>query len=244
LTPTLPVVLVVAAAAFLVGVGKGGLSGFGPMLTVLVSTAMPPTVAIGVLLPLLIVGDVFALWAHWGGWDRSLLARLLPGGIVGVGAASFSLSAISERALELVLVGVTAAFILYRLVETRLPDLELRPRSWHGVVAGASSGVTSTIAHAGGPPVAIYLLLTRTTSRHYVATSALFFAVVNWLKVPGYVGAGVFDAELTLRLAPTALLIPPGILIGRSAIRRISQQAFDRFILASLVGGAILLLID
>jgi hypothetical protein len=111
------------------------------------------------------------------------------------------------------------------------------------VVAGASSGVTSTIAHAGGPPIAIYLLLVRATSRYYVATSALFFAVVNWLKVPGYLGAGVFDAGLIVRLAPTAALIPPGILIGRWAMGRISQQTFDRLILASLTAGAVLLLI-
>jgi uncharacterized membrane protein YfcA len=224
-------------------VSKGGLSGIGPLLTVFLSTAMPATVAIGVLLPLLIVGDVFALWAHWKRWDRALLIRLLPGGVAGVAAASFGLRAISERTLQLALVAVTVVFITYRLIESRLPDIELRPRPWHGVVAGTSSAITSTIAHAGAPPIAIYLLLSRTTRRHYVATSALFFAVVNWLKVPAYIGAGVFDADLVVGLAPAALLIPPGILIGRWAVVRISQQTFDRFILASLATGAVLLLI-
>ena len=240
--PALTTYLVVATAAFAIGVAKGGLSGIGPVLTLFVSLAVPPKVAIGVLLPLLIVGDSFALWAHWRRWDTALVLRLLPGGLAGVAVASVGLRAVSERALELLIVAVTVLFVSYRLVEPRLSSGRIVVRPWHAGVAGVASGVTSTVAHVGGPPIAIYLLLARTPARVYVASSVLFFAAVNWLKVPGYVAAGLFDVGLLVRLSPTALLIPPGILFGRWIIERISQEWFDRLILLSLVGGGVLLL--
>ena len=246
---TAAVFAAVAGAALLIGISKGGLSIGGPALTILLSLAMPATVAIGVLLPLLILGDCLALWAHWRRWDGRLLLRLLPGGVVGVALASLWLRSISERALQLVLVAVTLVFVTHQLVRPLLAARSagageaVPARPGLGVVAGTVSGVTSTVAHVGGPPIAIYLLLIRTPSRSYVATSVAFFAVTNWLKVPGYLAAGLLDAELLWRLAPTALLVPPGIWVGRWAVLRISQTTFDRLVLASLAVGAVLLLV-
>lgn len=241
---TTEVVVAVGAAAFLLGVAKGGLSGLGPMLTLLVAAAVPTSVAIGVLLPLLMIGDGFALWAHWGHWDRAILRRLLPGGLIGVAIASFFLRSLSETALRLFLAAITIAFVLYRLAEPRLRERSRRsgpidPR-WAGV-AGSAAGITSTIAHVGGPPVSMYLLTAKVSPRPFVATAAVFFFIVNWLKVPGYIGAGLFEVDLLVSLAPTALLIPPGIVAGRWFVTHVPQRIFDQVILASLVVGAVLL---
>ncbi|MFV0258039.1 MAG: sulfite exporter TauE/SafE family protein [Acidimicrobiales bacterium] len=238
------VAVVVGLAAVLIGVSKGGLSVGGPVLTILVSLALPAKVAIGVLLPLLIVGDVFAVAAHWGRWDRDLLVQLLPGGLVGVGMASVGLAGMSERSLQLIIAVVTLSFVVLRLVEAWLAQLRLRPGAVPGTMAGVASGVASTVAHVGGPPIAIYLLAIRTPSTVYVATSALFFAVINWLKVPGYLAAGLFDPALLIRTAPAALLIPPSVVIGRWAVHRLSQRSFDRMVLASLLVGAVLLVLE
>ncbi len=97
------VLAAVAAAALLVGLAKGGLSGLGPLLTVLVATVMPTRVAIGVLLPMLMVGDVASLVVHRGHWDQSMLRRLLPGAALGVLIASLFLQSVSERGLQIML---------------------------------------------------------------------------------------------------------------------------------------------
>ena len=245
----------VAAAAFLVGLSKGGLSGLGPLLTLLVAAAVPTRVAIGVLLPLLMVGDVAALWAHRGRWDRPILARLLPGAALGVVFASLFLQSVSERGLQIMLAVFTLAFAAYRLLEpvirrrqqrdrrTGLSDAGGRPGAGWASVAGAASGITSTIAHVGGPPVAVYLLASRVPPRPFVATSAALFFLINWMKVPGYVAADLFDTDLLLTIAPVVLLIGPGIIMGRWFLTVIDQATFDRFILVSLVVGALLLLI-
>ena len=73
--------------------------------------------------------------------------------------------------------------------------------------------------------------------------SAAIFWVTNWLKVPGYALAGLLDVDLILGLAPTALLILPGVLCGRWAVTRLDPRPFEAFVLVGLLVGAVLLLI-
>lgn len=239
------VLAAVAAAALLVGLAKGGLSGLGPLLTLLVATVMPTRVAIGVLLPMLMVGDVASLVVHNGHWDSAALRRLLPGSAVGVLIASLFLQSVSERGLQIMLAVFTIGFVAYRLAE---PSIRKRRSfgtpgpAWAGI-AGAAAGVTSTVAHVGGPPVAVYLLASRVEPRPFVATNSALFFFINWMKVPGYLSAGVFDLDLTLKMAPLAILIFPGISIGRWFVTVVKPAVFDRFILVSLVAGALLLLV-
>ena len=238
------VAAVVSVAALLIGLSKGGLGGgVGPLITLLVALVVPADVAIGLLLPLLMVGDVSALVAHRGRWDRRLLIRLLPGAVAGVVVASVFLGRVSPELLRVTLAAVTLATVAYKVLEPRLRDRHLRVRPWHGGVAGFVSGVTSTVAHVGGPPVVVYLVLARTPAVSYVATLAVFFWVVNWIKVPGYLVAGLFEWPLLWRLAPTALLIPVGTALGRWGVHRVEQRTFDRAVLALLVVGAVLLLV-
>jgi uncharacterized membrane protein YfcA len=241
LTPAL--LAAVGVAAVLIGLSKGGLGGgLGPLITVLVALVVPPSRAIGVLLPLLMVGDVAAVWVHRHDWDRDAVVRLLPAAVAGIVVASIFLRQASDRGIEIFLAVFSLAFVAYRLLEPRLRRLRLEPGTGLAVTAGATSGVTSTVAHAGGPPVAIYLLAAGTPPVAFVATSAVFFFVVNWLKVPGYVAAGLIDARM-LQVLPFAALIWPGVVLGRWLVRHASAQVFERIILGLLVVGAVYLLI-
>lgn len=241
LTPL--VVAVVGAAAFLIGISKGGVGGgIGPLITILVAVITTPSQAIGVLLPLLMIGDLAAVWVHRADWDRSIIARLLPSATVGVVVASIFLRQTSDRGIELFLAVLSIAFVVYRLVEPQLRRAKLHAGTGLAVTAGLTSGVTSTVAHAGGPPVAIYLLAAQTAPVTFVATSAVLFFVVNWLKVPGYMAAGLLDVSM-VRVVPFAVLIWPGVAVGRWLVQRVPATVFERVILALLVLGAVYLLI-
>ncbi|WP_370327849.1 sulfite exporter TauE/SafE family protein [Euzebya sp.] len=236
-------VVVVGAAAILIGLSKGGLGGgLGPFVTILLVVVVPASQAIGVLLPLLMAGDLAAIWVHRRDWDRATIVRMLPGAVVGVAVASAFLGATSDRGIEIFLAVFSLAFVAHRLIEPHLRESRLTAGRGLAVVAGTTSGITSTVAHAGGPPVAVYLLAAGVTPVAYVATTAIFFFVVNWLKVPGYVAAGLLDLS-TLRVLPFALLIWPGVVTGRWLVDRISRQVFERIVLALLVVGAIYLLV-
>ncbi len=207
--------------------------------------------ALGVLLPLLMIGDVVALLALRGSIDRPVLGPVVGGATVGVAGASFLLASLSPVAIEYGIVAIVVTFALYRgwklfghgadhSVEASTVSLLAGPKA--GAVAGVAAGVTSTIAHAGGPPVAIHLISRQLTPIRYAGTSAAIFWAVNWMKVPGYALAGLFDRDLLLKLAPAAVLIVPGVLAGRWAAQRIDPRPFEVFILAGMLIGAALLL--
>jgi uncharacterized membrane protein YfcA len=242
--PTPSVVAVLGTAAFLIGLSKGGLGGgLGPFITVLVAVVTGPSQAIGVLLPVLMTADVAAVWVHRRDWDRNLVRRLLPGAVIGIAATSLLLGNVDDRVVEWGLIVLSVAFAAYRLIEPRLRRMQLRVGPGLALVAGAASGFTSTIAHSGTPPIAVYLLAARTPPVTYVATTAVFFFVVNWLKVPGYLAAGLLDASV-LRLAPLALLLVPGVLVGRWLVDRVEQQVFERIVIGLLLFGAVYLLVS
>lgn len=241
LTPL--VVVVIGAAAFLIGLSKGGVGGgVGPLITIIVALVVTPSQAIGVLLPLLMIGDLAAVWVHRTDWDRGIIARLLPAATAGVVVASLFLRQTSDRGIEIFLALLSVAFVVYRAAEPKLRRARLRAGTGLAVTAGVTSGVTSTVAHAGGPPVAIYLLAAETSPVTFVATTAVLFFVVNWLKVPGYMAAGLLDVSM-VRVVPFAVLIWPGVAAGRWLVQRVPALVFERIILSLLVLGAIYLLI-
>lgn len=234
LTPA--TVAVVATAAFLIGLTKAGLGGgLGPAITALMVLALPVEVALGVQLPMLIVADVFAVGAFWRRWAGGHVLRLIAGAIPGVVAGSYLLAAVDAVTIQRLIGVVSLTFVGYRLVQPRLTRIAaLHPGPALGLGAGALGGVASTVAHAGAPPVSAYLLLARVTPVEYTATHILVFALINLLKVPGYLAAGFAYPDLSWRLSPTLVLLPVGVAVGRWLVSRVSAEVFDRIILGVL----------
>ena len=234
----------VGLAAFTIGFAKAGIAGvLGPLVTVLMLLALPAEQAIAVQLPMLMVGDTFTVGAMWRQWNLREALVLIPGAVLGVAVGTYILSVTPSDTLRRILALIILGFVAYAVWQFRRPDASYRPRPWHGWAAGGTTGVTSTLAHVGGPVVAMYLLPQRMTPLMYTATSALVFFFVNWIKVPGYVAAGLFDWDLQVDLAPTLVLIPVGVLIGRLLVTRINRELFERIVLILLGAGAVFLLV-
>jgi uncharacterized membrane protein YfcA len=236
--------LVTALACFLVGLSKGGLGGMiSVFITAMMSLVLPAEKVIGQVLPFLIVGDAFAVAAHWKQWDRRLVMRLIPGALVGVGIATYLLGTISGEGLRIALGVIVLLFVVYKLLEGRLlRRIDFKPRQIHGWIAGIISGITTTLAHGGGPPVSIYLIIQSLQPQVFAATAALYFMILNWIKVPSYLLTGSFDWGLirpTLWLIP---LIPFGVWVGKWLVRRVDRGFFERAIVLLLGVTGIFLL--
>ena len=76
----------------------------------------------------------------------------------------------------------------------------------------------------------------------FVATSVLFFAVINWIKVPYYYQAGLFDFPALVRLLWLAPLVPLGVWVGKGLAQRVDRSIYERIILGLLVISGVLLL--
>jgi len=153
--------LITSFVIFLIGLSKGGLGGAaGAAATPLMALVLPVEQVLGLMLPLLMMADVFAVASHWGRWDKRLLLLLAPASLIGITAGTALLTAISPEALRKGLAVIVILFVLYRLFEKRIQSLlTYHSRPWHGLLTGSVAGFTSTLAHTGGPPVSIYLLM-------------------------------------------------------------------------------------
>lgn len=229
----------------MIGLSKGGLGGtLGALATPLMALVMPANRVIGLLLPVLMLADVFAVAWHWRRWDGRLLRLLLPGSLAGVVLGMLFLSRVSPDVLKLALGIITLVFAAYKLLEERVHRrLPYRPANWHGYLAGGVAGFSSTLAHNGGPPASIYLLLQGVSPRAFIATSAVFFAILNWFKVPFYWQAGLFDARLLAQVAlPAVALVPAGVWVGRWLGLRLPQRRFEQVIVVLLLLSGLLLI--
>ncbi len=234
---------VVAFTGLMIGFGKAGVAGtLGPFVTVLMALVLPADIALGLLLPMLIVADGFALAAYWRQWDKTILRRLLLAALVGIAIGTFTISSVDETILRrLIALSILAFAVLFVLTRgARMPLSGEKP--W-AVAAGTTSGFVSTVAHSGGPPIVAYMISARVEPIRLVGTTVAYFAAVNLIKVPGYFYAELFDGALLLSTSPAWIFVPLGIFLGKRLVHRINTEAFERLMLLLLVGGAVVLLI-
>jgi uncharacterized membrane protein YfcA len=236
--------VIFAIAALMIGMGKGGLGvAFASLATPLMALVLPVGEALAVVLVIQMTADIFAVGAHWRRWDTKLAALLIPGALAGVAVGTLFITNVSPQALRTTLAVVILLFTAYKLFErTFLRGLVYRPKPWHSPLAGGISGFTSAVANNGGPPVTIYLLMHNLQPRTFIATTAIFFFLLNYIKLPFYLYADLFDWAL-LRSALWILpLAPVGVWIGKAFVLRVNKELYDRMILLFLVISALLVL--
>ena len=216
-------------AVLITGIAKGGFgTGSGGLAVPLMSMFIAPPEAAGIMLPILCAMDLFGVHAYRGRWSREHLRALLPGGLIGIGVGALAFGALPVNAIRLLLGSIAVTFALnqwFALTE-RLAARMAKPGRVAGAVWGAISGFTSTLAHAGGPPFAVYMLPQRLDKTVLVGTSVAFFLVVNYVKLVPYALLGQLNTgNLTVALIFSPLA-PLGIWLGVWLHKRVSEAAF------------------
>jgi uncharacterized membrane protein YfcA len=224
-------------AVIIYGIAKGGFAGgLGIIAVPVMALAVPPLQAAAILLPILCIMDLVALWKYRGRWVLSELTLLIPASLIGIATGALLFSRMSPEIIRLLLGTIAIAFTLHYWAQNLRSD---SARQSHfgptvGVIAAATSGFTSFIAHAGGPPLGMYLLRRGLDKTAFVATTAVFFTVVNYVKLVPYTWLGQFDAsnlKTSLVLMPLA---PISILLGVWLHNRVSERVFFSVAYASL----------
>ncbi|MCA9885566.1 MAG: sulfite exporter TauE/SafE family protein [Anaerolineae bacterium] len=234
-------------AVVLVGIAKSGFGGgAGVIATPLMSLTIPVADAAAILLPLLLIIDVFSLWHYHKDWDRPTIRATLPGAIVGIviGGLFFSVMADHEQLLKVAIGVIAIAFVIWQLgknVVFKLPTESIP--TWTGWPLGILAGFGSTLAHVGGPPFVIYLLPQNLPQRIFVGTSVVFFFVVNLTKLIPYALLGLLtvgNLSIVVVLIPVAYL---GVVLGIWLNKRFSPIWFNRLVYILLILTAFQLLI-
>ena len=219
---------VTVAAVILVGLAKGGFAGLGALATPLLALVLPPATAAALLLPILIVQDAISVWTFRREWDRWIVAWMLPGALLGVALGWFYAANVDERALMTALGAITFAFGAWRLWLGRGGRAAVPSQSpgWTGTLFGLATGFTSQIAHAGGAPFQMWVAPRGLTHLRFVGTQSVLFAILNWVKLPAFIGLGALTRPV---LVAAAALVPLAIVstfAGIWLIRRIETAQF------------------
>jgi uncharacterized membrane protein YfcA len=231
-------------AVLLIGLAKGGFTGFGALGMPLMALAMDPVQGAAILLPILIAQDAVGVAAFRKSWDGHVLVVMLPSAVVGVVLGWRFAASVSSAEILATVGAISILFGAYRLWIERGGRIAASSNSptWVGWLFGVATGFTSQIAHAGGPPFQMWVMPRRLPRDVLVGTSAIFFAALNWIKVPAYVALGQFtrpNALATLVLLPFAILAS---LAGVKLVRKVPAERFYTIIyVLMVVAGAKLL---
>jgi len=242
---TVATILVTFAGVFLICFMKGAFGGgFSIVGIPLLSVVMDPITAGGLLAPLFIAMDLFAL-RYWkpSTWSKPDLMLLLPGLLVGIGCGYVLFRFLDHRAIAIVMAAITLLFVGLWLVGGA--EVTTRPRSPpKAITAGFASGITTMVAHSGGPPLAMYLLPLGLSKELYAGTTSLFFTVGNATKaVPWLLLVKPTTAVWSL-MAVCLAAIPTGVWLGWRLHGRLDQRQVYRACYALLVVTALKLLWD
>lgn len=231
---------VAVPAIVLLGLAKGGFAGIGVIAVPLMALAVSPVLAASITLPILIVQDVVSVWSFRKTWDRGVLILMLPSAAIGIGVG-FALAAfVKPGAVELAVGTISVVFALQRLwvgrasAPVRVERAEKIP--WRGVLAGIAAGFTSQIAHAGGPPFQMYVMPKNLPRDVFIGTSSIFFAVVNWMKVPAYWALGQFTREAMMTAVALLPLAIASTYAGVWLVRRVPAARFYQIVYVLMIG--------
>ncbi|MCK6374471.1 MAG: sulfite exporter TauE/SafE family protein [Zoogloea sp.] len=237
--------IVTAIAILLTGISKSGLGGaLGGLAVPFMSMWMSPRDAVAVMLPVLIAMDLFGIRAWRGKADWAELRLLLPASLAGIAVGTLAFGVMSDRMVKGAVGLIAVVFAADRLLRRPMSDAPTAPLPRLARLCGVGAGFTSTLAHAGGPPLMIYLLTRGLPRQAFAATSVFFFAALNLAKLPFYLGLDLFTRDTLVMSAMLLVLVPVGVWTGMRLLQHIPERPFYLLATAALGLSGVKLLWD
>ena len=219
--PTDPLFYLVGLmTAFVMSVGKGAFGGGLAILGIPMLALVTDPITAAIVTAILVAAMD---WIALGTFPRDSFSKpdlkwLLPGLLVGLGFGLLVFETVDRRLVALLVAVIalafTAHYVLGKLSKApaRAP-LDVRPG--FGLAAGVATGFTTFVAHAGGPPMALYLMRRGLTKTAYAATAVVVFTLGNLVKLPGYLYAGLDEPQAYVKALVLLPAVPLGVWVGR-----------------------------
>ncbi len=235
---------VAVPAVLLLGISKSGFgAGFGSLAVPMMALAVTVPEAAAILMPVLLLMDVLGMAAFRKDFDFKLLRFLVPFGLVGIGVGALLFKLLAASTVAGLVGGFTLLFLAQRLLFPPKADSPPPPK-WLGALLTTTSGFTSFIAHAGGPPISAYVIPLRLSPVRFSATMVFFFFIINLAKWLPYAWLGLLDVRNMATSLVLLPLAPVGVWIGVRLARRISQDWFYRILYTGMLLTGLKLLWD
>ena len=240
-------IIIIAIAVFGSAVIKNGVGvGSGIFLLPFLALVLPPKIALGLGAPAMLISDIVGVRNYWGEWDKKELLVLIPLAAVGVVLGSYLIKITPDTIFKQA-VGVFAlTFSSYHIVKSirstyfdtaetkRVPSIKMKQSQVYTALFGFLGGIASTVAHAGGLMMSVYMLQKKSNPRIFVGTLVFFFALINLFKIFAYAGIGVITSQILLIVLALSPIIIAGGVLGNALNKRVSQELF-RLIVLTLI---------
>jgi hypothetical protein len=230
-----------AIAALGIGITKSGFSGMGMVHVLIFAHVLGARESTGIVLPMLIAGDVFAILFYGKHANWSYIYRMIPPALVGICVGAWAMTWLDRTIYKPLIGGIILALVVLQTIRVWRPQwFENVPQSkWFAWSMGCLAGTTTMMANAAGPVFGLYLLAIGLPKLEFVGTAAWFFLIINLTKIPFSWGLGLIRVDT---LGMNAILLPVvalGLWLGRLLVQRISQKVFDSLILSVTATAAI-----
>lgn len=219
--------------AVFIGMSKTGIHGAGMMAVPFLALIFGGQLSSGILLPILCLADVFGVWYYHRHASWYHLKKLFPWAAVGTVLGTIVGGAIDDETFKLVMgiiivISVVIMIWLERGRSEKVPD-----NRWFASLTGVAGGFTSMIGNLATSVVAIYFLTMRLPKNAFIGTTAWFFLVINWFKVPFHILSWKTITWNTFLLDLVTLpFIGAGAFLGIAIVKRIRDRAYRWFIIA------------
>lgn len=238
-----PIWILAASAAFILGISKAGIKGIAIIIVTMMALAFGARESTGLLVPLLVVGDIFAVIYYNRHTRWSYIAKFLPWMLLGLLMGVLTGNEIPERTFKWVMVVVILASVIMMYWWDRRKSKDV-PTHWaFGGFIGLLAGFTTMIGNLAGAFSNIYFLAMRLPKNEFIGTAAWLFLIINVVKLPFhyYIWETISAESLRINL----YLVPPimvGLFVGVRLVRLLQEGFYRKMILLLTAVGAVLIL--
>lgn len=237
-------IFMLIASAVLIGVNKTGVPGLGMLPVLMLASAFPARESTGIQLLMLGAADVMAVIYYRRHANWKIVLRLMPWALAGIVMGSVALRFISDAAMKPVLAWTILFMAVFSYLMPMFKKMENMPEHWaFSACFGILAGLTTQVANAAGPVMAVYLLAMRLPKAEYMGSAAWYFLILNWIKIPIF----IWEGRITMSSLRTDLPMIPFLLIGGALgiflLSKLPQRQFEEIVKVLVMISALKMLI-
>lgn len=244
---TLPLesLLIIAVVAIFIGMSKTGVHGAGMIAVPILATIFGGQQSSGIMLPILCLADVMGVWYYHRHASWQHLKKLFPWAALGTILGTVVGGYIDDAAFKMIMAVIIVISVLIMIWLERGQKEKIPDYYWFAASTGVAGGFTSMIGNLAGSVMAIYFLSMRLPKNAFIGTTAWFFMVINWFKIPFHVWSWHTITLNTFLLDLTTLpFIALGAWLGILIVKSLPENAYRWFIIGMTLIAAIVMLVS
>ncbi|HAL45950.1 MAG TPA: hypothetical protein DCP47_08570 [Phycisphaerales bacterium] len=234
--------LMLCVCAFLVGLNKTALPGVGIIVVPLMATFFLARASTGLLLPILALADLFAVAYYHRHANWRIIMKLLPAAILGIAAGSFIIRRIDDETLRPIIGIIVLVMLALNYLREKHLKQDFSDSRMFAISMGFIAGITTQLANAAGPVMAIYLLAMNLPKFEFIGTGAWYFLILNWLKMGIFATEGRITTQIIAADIAMLPFIAAGAIFGIYILKKVPQKWFNIIVLVLAAAAAIKLL--